>query len=185
MSLVLVLSLAACGSSPAPASTGRRAARRPSASTLSLSGVRIGDYAPELTLEDQNGRYRSLSEFSGRPLIIFFYPRTAPGECTPDACALRDALARLSQCGAQVVGISTDDAFAHRAYREANGLPFDLLSDPDEIAASAYGVPSEMGFITAREVFLLDADGKLVDRWLNLSDISEVLAAVDALPTSP
>jgi len=147
--------------------------------------VRIGELAPDLTLEDQNGRYRTLSEFQGQPLVIFFYPRTTPGECTPDACALRDALARLAQCGARVVGISTDDAFAHRAYRETNALPFDLLSDPDEIAATAYGVPSEMGLITAREIFLLDADGNLVDRWLNLSDIAEVLTAIDALPTSP
>jgi peroxiredoxin Q/BCP len=150
-----------------------------------VSGVRIGELAPDLTLEDQDGRYRSLSEFQGQPLLIFFYPRTAAGECTPDACALRDALARLSQSGVRVVGISTDDAFAHRAYREANRLPFDLLSDPDEIAATAYGVPSEMGFITARELFLLDAEGKLVDRWLNLSDVAEVLAAIDALPPTP
>jgi len=185
MSLSLVLFAGGCGSSTPPASTARRAARRPSASTLSVSGVRIGELAPDLTLEDQNGRYRTLSEFQGQPLVIFFYPRTTPGECTPDACALRDALARLAQCGARVVGISTDDAFAHRAYRETNALPFDLLSDPDEIAATAYGVPSEMGFITAREIFLLDADGNLVDRWLNLSDIAEVLTAIDALPTSP
>jgi thioredoxin-dependent peroxiredoxin len=102
----------------------------------------------------------------------------------PDACALRDAWAQLSARGVAVLGVSTDDAHSHLVYREQYALPFDLLSDSDELAARNWGVPSEMGFITARQTYLVDGAGNVVDVWLNLADVNEVLGAIDTLGRS-
>ena len=182
---VLTVLLSACGGAPAPApraaSSATRARRRSSVSTVMVSGVAIGEPAPELALENQDGELRHLSEFLGHPVILFFYPRDS-SPCTAEACGFRDAWARIQARGAVVLGVSTDDAHAHRAYREANALPFELLSDHHEAATATYGIPTETGFITNRETFLIDAAGNVVEIWFDLDDVGPVLTMLEALP---
>lgn len=148
--------------------------------------VRMGDPAPDFLLADQTGRVRQLSEYRGRPLVLYFYPRDATPGCTAEACAFRDAWAQLQETGAAVVGVSTDDVESHRRFAEEHQLPFELLADLEGEVAQRYGVPMRMG-MSSRITFLIDADG-LVRRVFEDVDpavhADEVIAAIQALPAS-
>lgn len=173
--LLVPLLLSACGST-APAGGG--------AATAESAGLSVGSPAPDFMLQDQTGRVRTLSEYRGHPVVLYFYPRDATPGCTAEACAFRDAWDRLQATGAVVLGVSTDDVVSHQRFHDEHGLPFDLLSDPDETAASAYGVPVRMGF-AARQTFLIDAQGNIAHIWPDVDPgvhADEVLAAIAALP---
>ncbi len=182
LALTFVPVLAAgCGGSQTESSgasgTSATAAAEPAA-------LAVGSPAPELTLQNQDGRVRTLSEHRGHPVLVYFYPRDATPGCTREACALRDAWDRLQASGAVVYGISTDDVASHLAFRTEHNLPFDLLSDPEETAARAYGVPVRMGF-ASRMSFLVDASGNLARIFPDVDPgvhADEVLAAIAALP---
>ena len=107
---------------------------------------RVGGTAPNFMLQDQTGRVRTLAEYRRRPVVLYFYPRDNTPGCTREACAFRDAWSRLQEQGAVVLGVSTDDVESHRRFQAEHNLPFDLLSDPEEKAAQAYGVPVRMSF---------------------------------------
>lgn len=159
-------SLAGCGGSQAAGST-----------------LTVGSPAPEIMLQSQDGRVRTLSEHRGHPVLVYFYPRDATPGCTREACALRDSWDRLQAGGAVVYGISTDDIESHRRFRDEHGLPFDLLSDPEETAARAYGVPVRAGF-ASRMSFLIDANGNLARVFPDVDPgvhADEVVAAIQAL----
>jgi peroxiredoxin Q/BCP len=143
----------------------------------------VGSAAPAFSLSDQNGRVRTLEEFRGRPVVLYFYPRDATPGCTREACAFRDAWTRLQAAGAVVLGVSTDDSASHQRFITEHELPFDLLSDSNEAAAHAYGVPVHFGF-TSRMTFLIDARGQVAQRWHDVDPgvhADEVLAAIEAL----
>ena len=180
--------LSACGSSPArteaPAGGGESAEASAEATAAPSGALTVGSPAPEFMLQDQTGRVRTLSEYRGHPVVLYFYPRDATPGCTTEACAFRDAWDRLQATGAVVLGVSTDDAISHNRFRDEHHLPFDLLSDPDETAAGAYGVPVRMGF-AARQTFLIDAAGNLARVWPDVDPgvhADEVLAAIAELP---
>lgn len=174
--LVAIALLSACGSSSS-------SARTEGAGTSAAPA--IGDPAPDLLLQDQTGRVRTLSEHRGHPVVLYFYPRDATPGCTAEACAFRDAWARLQATGTVVLGVSTDDVISHQRFHDEHGLPFDLLSDPDHVAADAYGVPVRMGGLAERRSFLIDAEGRLAQLWPDVDPgvhVEEVLAAIAALP---
>lgn len=177
--LVLVsLLLTACGS------TGSTASGTSSSTAPAAGSIAVGSPAPELMLQDQTGRVRTLSEYRGHAVVLYFYPRDATPGCTTEACAFRDAWDRLQATGAVVLGVSTDDVVSHQRFHDEHGLPFELLSDPDETAARAYGVPVHMGF-AARQTFLIDAQGNVAQIWPDVDPgvhADEVLAAIAALP---
>jgi peroxiredoxin Q/BCP len=181
LALSVPLALAAgCGSqsssqSGAPSGGGSAAA--------ASSQVAVGSPAPEITLQAQDGRVRTLSEHRGHPVLVYFYPRDATPGCTREACALRDAWDRLQAAGAVVYGVSTDDVESHRRFRDEHQLPFDLLADPEETAARAYNVPVRMGF-ASRMSFLIDAEGNLARVFPDVDPAvhaDEVVAAIQAL----
>lgn len=180
VSLLLVSALSACGSTAASSGSSSGSA----SGSAEGGGIAVGSPAPEFMLQDQSGRVRTLSEYRGHPVVLYFYPRDATPGCTREACAFRDAWDRLQATGAVVLGVSTDDIVSHQRFRDEHSLPFDLLSDPDETAARAYGVPVNMGF-AARQSFLIDAQGNLAQIWPNVDPgvhADEVLAAIAALP---
>ncbi len=148
--------------------------------------VRMGDPAPAFMLQDQSGRVRQLSEYRGRPVVLYFYPRDATPGCTAEACAFRDAWSQLQETGAVVLGVSTDDVESHRRFHEEHQLPFDLLADVDGEVAQRYGVPMQMG-MSSRITFLIDGEG-LVRRVFEDVDpgvhADEVIAAIQVLPAS-
>lgn len=166
LATVLMSLLSACGASGPPAEMAS-----------------VGSPAPSFSLPDQHGRMRTLEEFRGRPVVLYFYPRDATPGCTREACAFRDAWTRLQGAGAVVLGVSTDDAASHQRFIAEHELPFDLLSDSNEAVAHAYGVPVHFGF-TSRMTFLIDAQGRVAQRWHDVDPgvhADEVIAAIAAL----
>jgi peroxiredoxin Q/BCP len=134
-----------------------------------------GDPAPSFSLPDQAGDTVSLSDFAGRRLLVYFYPKADTPGCTTQSCAVRDAREDLSSLGVDVVGISPDEPEAQSRFDQKFGLGFPLLSDPDHSMAQAYGVWGEkinygkkyMGII--RSSFLIDADGRVAEAWYKVS----------------
>lgn len=176
LGFLLALSLlSACGSGSSSARTEATAS----------TGLAIGDPAPDLLLQDQTGRVRTLTEYRGHPVVLYFYPRDATPGCTTEACAFRDAWDRLQATGTVVLGVSTDDVISHQRFHDEHELPFDLLSDPDHVAADAYGVPVRLGGFAERRSFLIDAQGRIAQSWPNVDPgvhVDEVLAAIAILP---
>ncbi|ALV46561.1 peroxiredoxin [Arthrobacter alpinus] len=124
-----------------------------------------GQAAPGFTLPDASGRTVSLSDYAGRQVIVYFYPKAATPGCTTEACDFRDSLAALQAAGVDVVGISTDAPEALTTFAEDHGLNFPLLSDADHRVAEAWGAWGEklvnnktvMG--TLRSTAVVNADG--------------------------
>ena len=99
----------------------------------------IGTKAPAFTLADQSGNLRSLKDFSGGKVVLYFYPKDASPGCTTEACNFRDAYAELRTMGATVVGISPDSVESHAAFAATYALPITLLADPSKNVIKAYG----------------------------------------------
>ena len=127
---------------------------------MSLS---VGDAAPDFTLPDQDKQVVSLAELRGTPVLLVFYPFAFSGICTGELCQLRDELATYTDAGVRVLAISTDPVFSLKAFKDAEGYEFRLLSDfwPHGAVAQAYDVFNEKAGMAVRGTFLVDADGKI------------------------
>jgi thioredoxin-dependent peroxiredoxin len=140
-----------------------------------MAQLSVGDRAPAFTLQDQNGNAVKLSQFKGRPLVVYFYPRADTPGCTQQSCNLRDALPQLKKLKAAVVGISPDPVAKQKKFDEKYGLGFPLLSDEDHAVADAWGVWGEkslygrksMGIV--RSAFVVDDKGKLAGVFYKVS----------------
>ena len=132
-----------------------------------------GAKAPAITLKDQSGRTVKLSDFKGRKVLVYFYPRADTPGCTTQACGLRDILGQIGDTA--VMGISPDPPARQAKFDTKYGLGFPLLSDEDHKVAEAYGVWREktnygrkyMGI--ERSAFLIDERGKLAEVWYKVS----------------
>ena len=124
-----------------------------------------GTIAPDFTLNDKDGNAVSLSDFTGRKVVLYFYPKDSTTGCTRQACAFAAAYEEFRTLNAVVIGVSKDSEASHRRFAEKNGLPFILLSDPELKAIQAYGVWQEkksygkvsMGVV--RSTFIIDEKG--------------------------
>ena len=131
--------------------------------------LKAGDKAPEFTLKDDGGRDVSLSDFKGKTVVLYFYPKDDTPGCTKEACDFRDSHRRFQARGAAVLGVSRDPASSHARFKKKHGLPFPLLSDEDGRACRAYGVwvrkslygRTYMG--VERSTFVIDGRGVIVD----------------------
>jgi mycoredoxin-dependent peroxiredoxin len=121
----------------------------------------VGDVAPEFSLPDQDKQVVSLADLRGTPVLLVFYPFAFSGKCTGELCQLRDELADYTGAGVRVLAISTDPVFSLKAFRDAEGFDFPLLSDfwPHGEVARAYGVFNDKAGMAVRGTFLVDADG--------------------------
>ncbi len=149
--------------------------------------LEAGTKAPDFTLPDQNGRAVSLSDFLGKKVVLYFYPRDNTPGCTRQACAFAAAHGELSARGAVLIGVSKDSAASHRKFAEKFGLPFLLLSDPELTAIQAYGVWQEkklygktsMGVV--RSTYIIDENGlieRVMPRVKPDTNAAEVLACL-------
>ena len=126
-----------------------------------------GQEAPDFTAVDDRGQTVQLSDFRGRKVVLYFYPKDDTPGCTREACTFRDLHRRLEEAGAVVLGVSPDDAASHARFREKYGLPFRLLSDHDHRIADAYGVWKEKHqygrsfWGIERTTFVIDAEGRI------------------------
>ena len=133
-----------------------------------------GAKAPPFTLPDQDGRPVSLADFSGRQLIVYFYPADDTPGCTKEACQFNDNLHAFERAGVPVLGISPDDPASHVRFRDKYGLRFPLLSDPDHRVMDAYGAWGEKTLYgntvvgVLRSTFLIDEQGGIERAWYNV-----------------
>ncbi len=129
--------------------------------------LKVGDTAPDFSAKDQDGRDVKLSDFAGKRVVLYFYPKDDTPGCTKEACSFRDADAVFIGKGIKVLGVSTDDEKSHQKFISKFQLPFDLLADTDKKIVEAYGVWGEKSMYgktymgTNRKTFLID-DGKIV-----------------------
>lgn len=127
----------------------------------------VGDAAPDFSLPDQHGHTQRLSDYRGRWLVLYFYPRDDTPGCTEEACHFRDDIGILGDLDASVIGVSTDSTQAHARFAARYQLPFPLLSDPDGQVASRYGSLIHLGLIrfARRHTFIITPDGRIAERF--------------------
>jgi len=152
--------------------------------------IEPGKKAPAFNLKDQHGKLHPLSEYAGRPVVLYFYPKDDTPGCTKEACAFRDNLPKFKPSKAAILGVSVLDEASKARFADKYDLTFPLLADAEHEVADKYGAwqtkmnygRTYMGI--ARTTYLIDRDGKVAKRWDNVKvdgHAEAVLAAVDAL----
>ncbi len=152
--------------------------------------IEPGKKAPAFGLKDQDGTTHRLTDYAGRPVVLFFYPKDDTPGCTTEACEFRDALPRFESDKAIVLGVSILDETSKKKFADKHHLNFPLLADADHTVAEKYGVwqkrslygRSFMGI--GRTTYLIGADGKVARRWDKVKvegHAEDVLAAVKSL----
>lgn len=143
--------------------------------------------APDFSLQDENGKVRTLGEFRGQPVVLYFYPKDDTPGCTTEACNFRDDYHVYEENGVVILGVSPDTAKSHTKFKAKFHLPFTLLADADHKIADAYGVWGPKKFMGKeyegihRTTFLIGADGTIVKVFENVKPeghSAEVLAAL-------
>jgi thioredoxin-dependent peroxiredoxin len=151
--------------------------------------LEVGDKAPAFRTKDHDGRTVKLSDFKGRKVVLYFYPKDDTPGCTTEACGIRDSYAEFERRGVAVLGVSTDSEASHRKFVDKYELPFTLLADTDREIVEAYGVWGEkklygrayMG--TQRVTYLIDEKGRIEAVWPKVSPkthAADILARLDA-----
>jgi peroxiredoxin Q/BCP len=132
-----------------------------------VSLLAVGADAPEFTTTDQDGKTRRLSDFKGKKVVLYFYPKDNTSGCTKEACAFRDNFAKFRQHNVEVLGVSIDGEKSHKSFVQKYDLPFTLLADTDRRLVQAYGAWGEKSMYgkkymgTNRVTYLIDEAGKI------------------------
>ena len=152
--------------------------------------IQAGEYAPNFTLMDETKALRSLSDYRGKPVVLYFYPKDDTPGCTKEACSFRDDYSQYEEAGVEILGVSPDSAKSHTKFIEKFDLPFTLLADTDHAVSQAYGVwgPKKMmgreydGIY--RTTFLISPDGRILKVFENVKPANhsaEILAALEGI----
>jgi peroxiredoxin Q/BCP len=141
--------------------------------------LKAGDAAPEFALLSDDGKTVKLSDFRGKTVVLYFYPKDDTPGCTRQSCGLRDNYPAMEQANAVVLGVSPDSQQSHQAFKSKFSLPFPLLVDEGHKVAEAYGVWG--GERNVRSHFVIDPDGKLADVQVQVSPEDSVARAVAAV----
>jgi peroxiredoxin Q/BCP len=147
-----------------------------------------GSPAPDFTLTSDSGERVTLSQFRGRPVVLYFYPKDDTPGCTTQACGIRDVYADFRGRGAVVLGISPDDESSHVKFKEKYSLPFTLLADPEHEVAETYGVWKERSLYgkksmgIERSTFVIDADGNVAKAMRRVKPETHAADVLEALP---
>ena len=150
--------------------------------------IEVNTKAPDFKLKDKDGREVSLSDYRGKTVVLYFYPKDNTPGCTRQACAFAGAYSAFRELGVEVIGISRDGAESHRRFAEKYSLPFVILSDPEREAIEAYGVWQEkklygkvsMGIV--RTTFIIDENGvieKVMPKVKPDTNAAEILEMLD------
>lgn len=151
--------------------------------------LKEGDMAPPFTAATNGGGTVSLSDYRGKNVVLFFYPKDNTPGCTKEACGIRDNFEKFKKRGVVVLGVSTDSVKSHDKFVEKFSLPFILLADEDKKIVNAYGVWGPQKFMgikytgTTRATFLIGPDGKIRKIWPKVKPqehAEEILAALTA-----
>jgi len=149
--------------------------------------LREGDKAPAFTLNDHDGNPVSLSDFAGKKVVVYFYPKDDTPGCTKEACSFRDNYDDILAAGAVVIGISADDVKSHTKFREKYNLPFHLVSDPDKVAILGFGAWGEKSMYgktyegIIRSTFVIDEKGTIIKAWPKVKPEDHALEVLDVI----
>jgi thioredoxin-dependent peroxiredoxin len=151
---------------------------------MATKKLHVGDPAPDFELPSDGGQTVKLSDFRGKRVVLYFYPKDDTPGCTTQACGFRDAYPQIEEQNAVVLGISPDGVKSHQKFKTKYNLPFMLLADEDHAVAEAYGVWGKktmagreyMGII--RSHFVVDANGNLADAQVEVSPTDSVQRAM-------
>jgi peroxiredoxin Q/BCP len=143
----------------------------------------VGEAAPPFNLQDAQNKPHRLTDYTGKWLILYFYPKDDTPGCTKEACHFRDDLAQLEKLGGHVVGISVDDSGSHAEFAKKYNLPFPLLADTDGKVADSYGALTNLGIIkiAKRYTFLIDPHGKIAKTYLSVDTSRHSQEIIDDL----
>ena len=143
----------------------------------------VGDVAPDFRLQDQDGEWRSLENYRGQWVVMYFYPKDDTPGCTTEACSFRDDIYRYRAMGAAVLGISLDDVESHKEFAEKYELPFPLLADVTHGTAKEYGVLTTLGPMkfAKRETFLIDPEGRIARHYADVDPEGHAKRVLDDL----
>src|SRR5688572_10397871 len=152
-----------------------------------MAELKVGDQAPEIeTVNDKNEKVK-LSDYRGKRVVLYFYPKDETRGCTIQACGFRDIYPQVEEKNAVVLGVSPDNAESHKGFIENHGLPFPLLVDEDKAIANQYGVWQERerdgvkSIGIARSHFVIDEHGKVVDVQYNVAPDASPELSIKAL----
>ena len=151
--------------------------------------VEEGKPAPDFELTSDEGEQVKLSDFRGKPVVLYFYPKDDTPGCTKQACALRDEYAEFLDRGAVILGVSPDDKASHVKFKNKYQLPFTLLADPEHEASEAYGVWGERTFAgrkymgITRSTFVIDSDGNVTKAMRGVKPDTHAEKVLAALPS--
>ena len=152
-----------------------------------MPAMEVGTLAPDFALPDQEGRTHRLSDYRGRWVVLYFYPKDDTPGCTKEACGFRDQMGSLKALDAVVLGVSADDVESHKRFAEKYGLNFPLLADPERKVIGAYGAwgkknpyGTEEGGVL-RQTFLIDREGRIARVWRKVSPEGHALEVAEAL----
>jgi thioredoxin-dependent peroxiredoxin len=150
--------------------------------------IEEGKPAPDFELQSDTGDSVKLSDFRGRPVVLYFYPKDDTPGCTTEACEFRDAYDVFRERGAEVLGVSPDDVASHGKFKSKYELPFTLLADPEHNVAEDYGVwvernsggKTSMGI--KRSTFVIDRDGNVARALMGIKPAGHAAQVLDSLP---
>ena len=147
------------------------------------TAIQVGNDAPSFTLNDANGRTHYLSDYAGKYLVLYFYPKDDTPGCTKEACHFRDDMAQLEKLGAKVVGVSVDTSKSHADFAKKYNLPFPLLSDTDGNVAASYNALTNFYVIkiAKRHTFLISPTGKITKIYTNVDTSRHSQQIIDDL----
>ena len=150
--------------------------------------LEVGTKAPEFALQDQDGAMRSLADWRGQKVVLYFYPRDMTSGCTSQACSFADMYPDFLEKGAAVVGVSADSVESHKRFQEKHGLPFTLLADPDRKVIESYDVlvegTTKTGKTTrklVRSTYLIDEEGVIVRAFAKVKAKDNAKQMLDAI----
>ncbi|AJY74366.1 thioredoxin-dependent thiol peroxidase [Paenibacillus beijingensis] len=152
-----------------------------------MTELAIGQQVPDFTLPSASGEQVSLSDYSGKKVVLYFYPKDMTPTCTKESCDFRDAHPSFGEAGAVVLGISPDNVKSHRKFADKHELPFPLLADTEHKVSELFGVwqlkkmfgREYMGVV--RSTFLIDEQGKLAKAWRGVKVAGHTQAVLESV----
>ena len=149
---------------------------------LAVEPPAIGTPAPAFKLQDQTGKWHSLSDYKGKWVVLYFYPKDNTPGCTTQACEFRDNIFAYRNIGAVILGVSVDDVASHKSFSEKHSLPFPILADSGKSVTTAYGTLKEyigIAKMARRDTFIIDPQGRVAKHYqdVNPKGHSEIVLA--------
>ena len=138
-------------------------------SSSSIAGIKVGDKAPNFTLQDQNNLTHTLSDYEGQWIVLYFYPKDDTPGCTTQACDFRDAVKRIITSKAVLFGLSVDSVRSHKLFAEKYNLPFSLLADETGEVSELYDSLSSFFKVANRNTFIIDPEGNIAKIYLSVN----------------